>query len=154
MPLGGLEENSGYKGMGLAMLVEVLGGVLGGSNFGTRIRRWQGPLSDAAAKEKEQRRGGTAAAAGANLGQAFIALDPSFFCGGFAERMAEFIHQMHGLQPGEGQPDVVVPGELEHNACLEQTANGIKLHASLVDGLDQLGEAFGIAKVKIEREED
>ena len=28
MPLGGMEETSGYKGYGLAMLVEVLGGVL------------------------------------------------------------------------------------------------------------------------------
>ena len=39
--LGGAEETGGYKGYGLAMMVEVLGGILGGGPFGKNIRRWK-----------------------------------------------------------------------------------------------------------------
>ena len=108
MPLGGIEANSGYKGYGLAMLVEVLGGVLGNANYGRKIRTWQSPL-----KNTEQQ------ADGANLGQAFIVIDPSVFGGGFPLRMDDFIEQMHSLPPGEGQPGVMVPGEPELNAHKE-----------------------------------
>ena len=34
MPLGGSEENSGYKGFGLGMMVEVFSGILSGSLYG------------------------------------------------------------------------------------------------------------------------
>ena len=39
--LGGAEETSGYKGYGLSMMVEVLGGILGGGSFGKNIRMWK-----------------------------------------------------------------------------------------------------------------
>ncbi|XP_070210571.1 uncharacterized oxidoreductase YjmC-like isoform X2 [Littorina saxatilis] len=40
MPLGGLEETSGYKGYGLGMMVEIFCGILSGSAYGHRIRNW------------------------------------------------------------------------------------------------------------------
>ena len=39
--LGGAEETGGYKGYGLAMMVEILGGILGGGPFGKQIRYWK-----------------------------------------------------------------------------------------------------------------
>ena len=39
--LGGPEETGGYKGYGLGMMVEVLGGMLGGGPFGKNIRLWK-----------------------------------------------------------------------------------------------------------------
>lgn len=41
MPLGGPELSSGYKGYGLAMLVEIFCGILAGAEFGPRIRLWK-----------------------------------------------------------------------------------------------------------------
>lgn len=76
MPLGGEEINSGFKGYGLAMLVEIFSGILGGANFGRKIRRW-----------------GTQDGV-ANLGQCFIAVDPECFAPGFTERMQELIDMM------------------------------------------------------------
>ena len=40
--VGGAEESGGYKGYGLGMMVEVLGGILGGGPYGPHIRKWQG----------------------------------------------------------------------------------------------------------------
>ncbi len=39
--LGGTEETGGYKGYGLGMMVEIMGGILGGGPYGTHIRKWQ-----------------------------------------------------------------------------------------------------------------
>lgn len=41
MPLGGSELCSGYKGYGLAMLVEIVCGILAGGEYGPKIRRWK-----------------------------------------------------------------------------------------------------------------
>ncbi len=39
LPLGGSETNSGYKGYGLGMAVELLCGVLGGSAIAHNVRQ-------------------------------------------------------------------------------------------------------------------
>ncbi|MFP4367824.1 MAG: Ldh family oxidoreductase, partial [Bacteroidales bacterium] len=44
LPLGGTDEMSGYKGYGLSLLVDILSGVLSGSNFGTKIGRRISPV--------------------------------------------------------------------------------------------------------------
>lgn len=136
MPLGGLEENGGYKGYGLAMLVEVLGGVLADSSFGREVRTWQSPLLE-----------GEGADEGANLGQTFVAIDPDFFMPGFPQRMDRFVDQMRGLPSAEGQPAVMVPGEPELNARREQSEHGIRLHDSLVESLHRLAEECGVPRV-------
>lgn len=41
LPLGGAELTSGYKGYGLAVMVEVLCGILAGAQFGPKIRKWK-----------------------------------------------------------------------------------------------------------------
>ena len=40
LPLGGGEESGGYKGYGLALMVEVLCGVMSGGAWGPHIRQW------------------------------------------------------------------------------------------------------------------
>ena len=47
MPLGGMEQTSGYKGYGLAAMVEVLCGVLAGGPFAHHIRGWTNPNGEA-----------------------------------------------------------------------------------------------------------
>mgnify|MGYP000140301875 CR=1 FL=1 len=41
MPLGGAEETSGYKGYGLAMMVEIFCGILANGAYGPNVRRWK-----------------------------------------------------------------------------------------------------------------
>lgn len=72
MPLGGEESTSGYKGYGLAAMVEILCGVLGDAAFGRNIRKWTLDGGESAA----------------DLGQMFMAIDPLVFAPGFSERMS------------------------------------------------------------------
>lgn len=81
MPLGGEEHTSGYKGYGLATMVEVLCGVLAGANFSTHIRKWT-------------LQGGSEPA---NLGQFFMAIDPKCFAPGFEERVHEQNEILRGM---------------------------------------------------------
>ena len=143
-PLGGMEVTSGYKGYGLGMMVEVLCGVLSGANFGRKIRTWQSPLLS--------REGGEDDGEGANLGQCFVAIDPSAFAPGFPERVTDLVKQMRDLPSGAGQPRVMVAGEPELNARREQDAKGIRLHASLIQNLNQLSEELSVPKIEIEIE--
>ncbi|WAR24475.1 MDH-like protein, partial [Mya arenaria] len=41
MPLGGAEETGGYKGYGLAMMVEIFCGILSNASYGPNVRRWK-----------------------------------------------------------------------------------------------------------------
>lgn len=81
MPLGGTEITSGYKGYGLGMLVEIFCGILSGSAFGSNIRKW-GSTSEIA-----------------NLGQGFVAIDPSFFAPGFEDRLSSLMDNIRHMEP-------------------------------------------------------
>ena len=70
MPLGGEEINSGYKGYGLGMLVDILSGVMSGSNNGPNIRHWNNYVGQVA-----------------NLGHFFVAIDPDYFAPDFKDRL-------------------------------------------------------------------
>lgn len=84
MPVGGAEITSGYKGYGLAALVEVLCGISSGAHYGTHVRKW----SLAGEKDTE-----------ANMGQVFIAVDPKCFAPGFTDRMSDLNDTLRHLPP-------------------------------------------------------
>lgn len=81
MPLGGAEVNSGYKGSGLGLLVEIFCGILSGATYGPNVRRW----------------GDTSRAA--DLGQCFIAVDPKKFAPGFEERLSDLMDHIRHMEP-------------------------------------------------------
>ena len=80
-PLGGTEETGGYKGYGLALVVDLLTGILGGARVRAQHRRrlfstHEGP---------------------ADLGQAFMVIDPAAIDepGAFEARMEALIEAAH-----------------------------------------------------------
>ena len=76
LPLGGLEESGGHKGYGLSLAVDLLTGVLGGAAYGPSI------VSLFSTHEGE-----------ANLGHAFLVIDPSAIDepGAFEARLEDFL---------------------------------------------------------------
>lgn len=83
MPLGGAAITSGYKGYGLAAVVDILTGVMAGAKYSTQVRKWM--LKDASAA--------------ADLGQLFVAVNPSCFAPNFEELLADFNSRLRGAKP-------------------------------------------------------
>jgi len=132
MPLGGTEECSGYKGYGLAMMVELFCGILGGADFGPNIRRWK-------TTDRE-----------ANLGQCFVAIDPSAFAPGFSDRMSQLNDYLRGMEQSESDSKVLVPGDPERIHMEESDTNGgILYHANQIKMARNLASELGIEPPKV-----
>uniref|UniRef100_A0A094ZG14 Putative oxidoreductase YjmC n=1 Tax=Schistosoma haematobium TaxID=6185 RepID=A0A094ZG14_SCHHA len=132
MPLGGEEENSGYKGYGLGMLVEILCGIITDAAFGPNVRRWLSTDKPA------------------NLGQSFLAIDPKAFAPGFEQRLSEYVNIMRNLPPVDSQKPVVVPGDFEREHMTEcDELGGIPYPPVLIESLNRLADQLKVNKMKI-----
>jgi LDH2 family malate/lactate/ureidoglycolate dehydrogenase len=128
LPLGGLEESAGYKGYGLALMVDILTGVLAGANTGMRVVPFSTTMGPS------------------DLGQLFIAIDPAAVDGDdFGRRVDLLLGDAIGAPaaPG-GNRGVVIPGQPEAERERLQRRIGLVLdeldHASLAE----LGERLGV----------
>uniref|UniRef100_A0A2A4JTQ6 Malate dehydrogenase n=2 Tax=Heliothis virescens TaxID=7102 RepID=A0A2A4JTQ6_HELVI len=109
MPLGGGELTSGYKGFGLAAMVELFCGVLAGAKYGHHVRSWS-HAGD----------GGPA-----NLGHCFVAVNPECFAPGFGDRLADCIQHWRQLEPTDPNLPVLAPGDKEKKAAAAADATGV-----------------------------
>ncbi|KAG0713906.1 malate dehydrogenase [Chionoecetes opilio] len=127
MPLGGTELHSGYKGFGLGMLVEVFCGIMSGGQYGPNVRR--GMQTD-----KE-----------ADLGQAFMALDPSFFAPGFEDRLGDLMNHCRNMEPADPSKPVLVAGdpERQHIGKVEEE-DGITYHINQINDSWKLAKALNV----------
>jgi L-2-hydroxycarboxylate dehydrogenase (NAD+) len=121
LPLGGTREGGSHKGYGLAILVEILCGVLTGTL--TALNKNQDPR-----------------------GHFFAALRIDTFrpVGEFKSDMDRLIRELKATRPIAGQERVYVAGELEFETAKDRTAHGIPLLVSVVEGLRDVGEQLGI----------
>jgi len=120
-PLGGTEESAGYKGYGLALIVEVLTGILAGAAFGPNI---VGLFSTEAKSD---------------LGQWYLAIDPGAIGdpAAFEARMEQLLGQLTEapLIPNAPGP-VLWPGQPEAERAERSWRDGIVIdrehHAQLL----------------------
>ena len=122
VPLGG------YKGYALAVLVEVLSGVLSGSGVGHGIGRLY-------EDERPQ-----------DVGHFHLAIDVDRLAG--RERAAELLAHLLGdlkeIPPAPGHDEVLVPGEPEQRAQAERERDGIPLPPTLWASLNELSAELGV----------
>lgn len=107
-----LQPMAGAKGYGLAILVDILSGVLAGTNTGRDIE----PMYKDLTKPR-------------NLGQFFLVINPSFFgtSESFINSMASMVSYLQGCAPQEGFEKVSIPGERANLKEKEIRENGIEL---------------------------
>jgi LDH2 family malate/lactate/ureidoglycolate dehydrogenase len=98
LPLGGVEETGGYKGYGLNMMAEMFCGILSGASWGPHVRKWMS-TERVANLVSPKHTTGLHGVMGCVQGQCFVAIDPSAFAPGFAERMQEYMDTMRALPP-------------------------------------------------------
>jgi len=131
MPLGGAEDTSGYKGFGLATMVEIFCGILAGSNYGPNIRNWLNTRTKA------------------NLGQCFIAVDPDCFAPGFQSRLSDLMSHFRQMETTDPEKPVLVPGdpERQHMAKVD-TDGGIRYHNNQINSLAEFAKKNQIQEMK------
>jgi L-2-hydroxycarboxylate dehydrogenase (NAD+) len=121
LPLGGARESGSHKGYGLAILVEILCGVLTGTL--TALNADQNPR-----------------------GHFFGAIRIDSFrpADEFKRDMDRLIRELKSTTPIQGQERVFVPGEIEFETAKERAEWGIPLHPSVLEGLRELSEQLSI----------
>ena len=115
LPIGG------YKGYGLALIVDLFAGLLSGAGYLTHVRSWQDQPAETG-----------------NLGHFFIVIDtrglgsPQWLAG----RMRDFAQILHGTPPSDPKQKVLVPGELELDRMERHRRDGVPLDDALVAKLE------------------
>ncbi|GAB3766719.1 Ldh family oxidoreductase [Ramlibacter monticola] len=120
LPLGGLD--SGHKGYGLSLTVEALTGGLAGFGRADPKQGW-----------------------GATV---FLqVLDPEAFAGraDFVRQMDEVARQCHASRPAQAGRAVRLPGEKGHALAQQQRAQGVTLHAGILEALQPWAEKLRVA---------
>nr|CAH0101114.1 unnamed protein product [Daphnia galeata] len=131
MPLGGAEQTSGYKGYGLAALVEIFCGISAGATYGPNIRRWMDT------KRK------------ANLGQCFIAIDPECFAPGFETRMSDLMSYLRHMEPADPSKPVIVAGDPERaHMALVDSEGGIRYHVNQISASASLAQKLNVNQME------
>jgi L-2-hydroxycarboxylate dehydrogenase (NAD+) len=121
LPLGGTREGGNHKGYGLAILVEILCGVLTGTL--TALNANQDPR-----------------------GHFFGAIRIDSFrpAAEFKQDMDRLIRELKSTPPIAGQQRVYVAGEIEFETAEERSERGIPLHSSVLKGLRDVSEQLGV----------
>jgi L-2-hydroxycarboxylate dehydrogenase (NAD+) len=131
LPLGGaIEETGGHKGYGLALLVDILCGVLPGAAYATRVYP-----KDENGKPLP-----------ANVGHFFGALQVDSFrpLAEFKASMDDIIETLKGSAKAEGQQRIFIHGEKEFEVAEERMRQGIPLNPKVIRDLQQIGEELGV----------
>ena len=126
---GTLIPIGGPKGSGIAIMMEVLCGVLSGAEYGPHINHFW--------KDFEHPQ---------NLGHFFAAIDVDKFCGicEFRQRVGNMIREMKALPLSPGSQQIYMPGEIESIRREERKKNGIELSESVYQELKTLAEQYNV----------
>lgn len=134
LPLGGRGEMfSGHKGYGLALLVDVLCGVLSGSAFGLDVDNLQRPVAP-----------GETAAPG--VGHFFMAIDIARFMPveEFRQRLGALFSMLKDSKRALDQATIYVHGEKEQIRSLLHERVGIPIAENVFGTLRRIAEECGI----------
>lgn len=121
-PLGNTLEQGGHKGYGLAVMVDILAGVLSGGGFSAQL------------------------AGGENMTWT-MAVDIAAFrpVAEFKAMMDAMIQELHATPPEPGAPRVLVAGDPEADTTVERQALGIPLHTPQYEAIVATARRVGAA---------
>jgi L-2-hydroxycarboxylate dehydrogenase (NAD+) len=130
LPLGGME--AGYKGYGLAMIIGLLAGTLGGAAMGKDVIDFNHDDDSVT-----------------NTGQAIAAINIGAFIeiATFKSNVDTLVRDFRGSRRMPGVERISVPGERSHETRLARAKNGIPIAPALMRNLDQVADQLGMAKL-------
>src|SRR5579862_1083827 len=130
LPLGGME--AGYKGYGLAMIIGLLAGTLGGAAMGKDVIDFNHDDDSVT-----------------NTGQAIAAINISAFIdiATFKAAVDTLARDIRGSARMPGVARIAMPGERSHETRLARAKNGIPIAPALAQNLNQVADELGMAKL-------
>ncbi len=128
LPLGGME--AGYKGYGLAMIIGLLAGTLGGAAMGKDVIDFNHDDDSVT-----------------NTGQAICAINIAAFgdVATFKAAVDTLARDIRGSQRMPGVERIAMPGERSEETRVKRGRDGIPIAPALQRGLDALAGELGIA---------
>src|SRR5215471_16207582 len=134
LPLGSDRERGGHKGYGLAVMVDVLCGVLGGANWG--------PFTPPFALRLEQ----PPRSVGKGIGHFFGAMRIDGFIDPdeFKRQIDDFVRTFRATRPAPGTDGPLIPGDPEREAERVRRVSGVPLIMPVVQELRAISKKTGV----------
>ena len=134
LPLGSDRERGGHKGYGLAVMVDVLCGVLSGANWG--------PFAPPFALRQEMPK----RSVGKGIGHFFGAMRIDGFIDAdeFKRQIDDYVRTFRATKPAPGTNGPLIPGDPERIAERERSKNGVPLIMPIVEDLRAISKQTGI----------
>ena len=119
----------GAKGSAIALLVDMLAGVLTGARYGTDLPDFYEDLT---------RKG--------DLGNFLLAIDPGRFmtAEAFLKRVGRYIEMMDACPTAEGVERILLPGEIEASTRDHRLADGVPLTPDIIAGMTAAADRVGV----------
>ena len=112
---------AGFRGSGLAWMVDILSGVFTGSSHGGKVKD---PFDDFSGPQ--------------NIGHLFFVMKPNLFVGNYSERIKENIKRIKKLPKIKGVREILYPGQSKQQRYKKNINKMINIPANIADDLKKL----------------
>ena len=112
---------AGFRGSGLAWMVDILSGVFTGSNHGGKVKD---PFDDFTGPQ--------------NIGHLFIVMKPNLFVGNYNQRIRENIKRIKRLPKIKGVKEILYPGQNKFNRHKKNLKKEINIPKNIMEDLKKL----------------
>ena len=112
---------AGFRGSGLAWMVDILSGVMTGGNHGGKIKD---PFDDFSGPQ--------------NIGHLFITMKPNLFVGNYSERIKENIKRIKRLPKIKGVKEILYPGQNKYQRYKKNLNKKINIPKNIAEDLKKL----------------
>ena len=112
---------AGFRGSGLAWMVDILSGVLTGGNHGGKVKD---PFDDFSGPQ--------------NIGHLFIVIKPNLFVGNYNQRIRENIKRIKRLPKIKGVKEILYPGQSKSRRYKKNINKKIKISPNIAKDLKEL----------------
>jgi len=112
---------AGFRGSGLAWMVDILSGVMTGGNHGGKVKD---PFDDFSGPQ--------------NIGHLFFVMKPNLFVGNYSERIKENIKRIKKLPKIKGVREILYPGQSKQQRYKKNINKMINIPANIADDLKKL----------------
>ena len=112
---------AGFRGSGLAWMVDILSGVMTGGNHGGKVKD---PFDDFSGPQ--------------NIGHLFLAIKPNLFVGNYNQRIKENIKRIKRLPKIKGVKEILYPGQNKYRKYKKNLNKNINISNNIAEDLKKL----------------